>query len=136
MIFFRKFPIYFSFFKMDMKFRKWALSQLTTCRCAMFWNLWKNNFPIFIFLRNGWLCTQILRKFGERFLRTWFRNANQCYSITSWLWRFNPKASAVECEEQRFPRTGGFGGGAPLTQEIFGFFFLNLFLLRNLMTFF
>ena len=29
------------------------------------------------------------------FLRTWFRNANQWYSITSWLGRFKPKASGT-----------------------------------------
>ena len=30
---------------------------------------------------------------GLSILRTWYRNANQWYPITSWLWRLNPKAS-------------------------------------------
>ena len=59
----------------------------------------KNNFlilPIFIYLRNDWFCTQNTLKIGtERFLQTWFRNANQWYPITNWLGGFKPKASGT-----------------------------------------
>ena len=58
-----------------------ALSQLTTCkssplpqkcpnrifgpkRCAMFWNLWKINFPIFIFWEIVDFVLKIVRKLG------------------------------------------------------------------------
>ena len=78
----------------------------------------------FYSLRNGLFCSQILRKFGERFLRTWFRNANQCYPVTSWLWEFNPKAFVA------------WGRSSPNTRNFWNFFSYIFLLLQNMMTFF
>ena len=68
-------------------------------RCALFWNACKIYFPIFaIFI--FWVMVnfvlKILRKLGlESFLRTWFRNANQSYPISSWPEGSNRKASGA-----------------------------------------
>ena len=107
-------------------------------RCAMLWNLWKNNFPIFIF----WEMVDFVFKSIKnvyRFLRAWFRNL-----VTSWLWGLNLKSSGTwgrsrvgsgRCKAPHEP--GVSGGGAPITQEIFETFISQfIFLLRNLMELF
>ena len=60
-----------------------------------------------------------------KFLRTWFRNTNQFYPITSWLVGFNPKAFRG-LEAETLVRAIGNGGKALITQ----FFFSNYFSLR------
>ena len=76
-----------------------------------------------------------------RFLLTWFRNANQCYTVASWLWGFKPKASGAW---GRSPWWGVWGAKPPMnrgfrvveltnTKKMWNFFLPNLFfLLRNL----
>ena len=57
------------------------------------------------------------------FSQTWFRNANQWYSITSWLGGFNLKAPGARSRSQRLgsggtsplpPRTRSFRGAEPI----------------------
>ena len=65
----------------------------------------------------------------KRFLRTWFRYANQWYPITSWLGGFNPKASGACGWSPRWrvwrakplfpPRNGGLRGRAAQTCILF-----------------
>jgi len=55
--------------------------------CAIFWNACKSNYSIFFIFS---FKNNLILSFW-----TWFRNANQWYSINSWLERFNPKTFGV-----------------------------------------
>ena len=88
-------------------------------RCAMFWSVCKINFQIlaiFIF----WEMFDFVLKFlenSDRILWTWFRNANQCYPVTSRLWGLNPKTSgawgrnSVGSVRSKGPHEPGVSGG-------------------------
>ena len=63
----------------------------------MFWNEFFQSTSFFLrFLVfeiwSNLYSTYVVNWDSQRFLRTWFRNANQWYLITSWLGGFNPKA--------------------------------------------
>ena len=111
--------------------------------CAMFWNQWKNYFSRLLVF-DVWLI--LYSKFLENseFLRTWFRNSNQWYLITScWLGGFKPKALGAWGRNERWgvwgakpTRNGWFRGAAPfLVEKNFELYF-TIFFYLILMTFF
>ena len=59
------------------------------------------------------------------FFRTWFRNANQWYPITSWLGGFNPKASGAWGRGPQ--KKQGLGKQSPNMNKFLHSFFLNNF---------
>ena len=66
--------------------------------CAMFWNRFFSSWVYFFAIFSSWDMvdsTFNIRSELEtwRFLRTWFRNANQWYPITSWLGVFDTRIS-------------------------------------------